>query len=326
MSKPNYFFVAVSTRQHLELCLKYAVAGFPNSAAGAWTFVEIQEGDFVSFLYAARAFNLYEVVGKEAVVEFEKMPPWPPVSFRDSRKRYLFPFRLYLRPIREFCEPLVRPEFAYIAENLLLRAGYRKTHFQADQTTLQNVSQMGSLWDRDIQPLEMPPHTNFEPKFTTDKNMEQVPFVCEFQESILQAAIKRWLSDQVNLTKFLSMTGFEDLSPDELEALGEKALSHGHVDILIKDRVPIAQARKIAIEVKREHAQPRDLRQLRGYIDELGRECLGGVLIANSFSKSVVRLAPTLNICPVCYDLNLDWNSPRSFPEILASLTLRSMT
>ncbi len=172
MSEPNYFFVAVSTRQHLELCLKYAMAGFTNSIAGAWTFVEIQEGDFVSFLYAACAFNLYKVVGKEAIVEFEKMPPWPPVSFRESGKQYLFPFRLYLHPIREFCESLVRPEFSYIAENLLLRS-----------------------------------------------------------------------------------------------------------------------------------------------------ECIGGILIANSFSKSIVRLAPSLNICPVRYNLNLDWNAPRSFPEILASLT-----
>jgi len=322
MPKPNYFFVAVSTRLHLELCLKYAMAGFTNSIAGAWTFVEIQEGDFVSFLYAARAFNLYEVVSKEAVVEFEKMPPWPPVSFRESRKPYKFPFRLYLRPIREFCEPLVRPEFAYVAENLLLRAGYRKTHFQADQTTLQNVSQMGSLWNGNIQPLEMPPHTNFEPKFTPDKNMEQVPFVCQFQESILQAAIKRWLSDRINLTKFLSMTGFCNLSPDELEVLGEKALSHGHVDILIKDRVPIAQARKIAVEVKMKHAQPKDLRQLRGYMDELGNECIGGVLIANSFSKSVIREAPKQNIRLVRYELNLNWQLPRKFEEILESLRM----
>lgn len=325
MSKPNYFLIAVSTRQHLELCLKYAMAGFTNSVAGVWTFVEVQEGDFVSFLYAARAFNLYEVMRKEAIVEFEKMPPWPPVSFRESRKPYQFPFRLYLRPIREFCEPLVRPEFAYVAENLLLRAGYRKTHFQADQTTLQNVSQMGSLWNGEVQLLEFPAYTTFEPMFTANKKMERVPFVCQFQENILQAAIKRWLSDQDNFTNFLSMTGFEHLSPEGLEVLGEKALSHGHVDILIKDRVPIAQARKIAVEVKMKEAQPKDLRQLRGYMDELGDECVGGVLIANSFSKSVIREAPKQNINLVRYELNLDWQSPRKFPEILSSLRMDAL-
>jgi hypothetical protein len=42
------------------------MAGFTNSIAGVWTYVDIRVGDFVSFLYSARAFNLYEVIGKEA--------------------------------------------------------------------------------------------------------------------------------------------------------------------------------------------------------------------------------------------------------------------
>jgi len=323
VAKPNYFLISVSTRQHLELCLKYAMAGFTNSIAGAWTFVEIREGDFVSFLYGARAFNLYEVVGKEAVVEFEKLPPWPPVSFRESGKSYYFPFRLHLRPIRKFCESLVRPEFAYVAENLLLRAGYRKTHFQADQTTLQNVSQMGELWNEVVECLAMPPYQTFEPRFTLDKKQQHIPFVCHLQETILQAAIRQYLSDEANLTPFLAMTGFENLSADDLEVLGEKALSQGHVDILIKDRVPIAQARKIAIEVKMKEAQPKDLRQLRGYMDELGEECIGGILIAQSFVKSIVRQASDLNIRLVRYNLNLDWSDPRGFDDILSSIVLR---
>ena len=322
MAKPNYFLVSVSTRQHLELCLKYAMAGFTNSIAGAWTFIEIREGDFVSFLYGARAFNLYEVVGKEAVVEFEKMPPWPPVSFRESGKSYYFPFRLHLRPIRKFCESLVRPEFAYVAENLLLRAGYRKTHFQADQTTLQNVSQMGELWNEVIECLVMPPYQTFEPRFTPDKKQERIPFICHLQETILQAAIRQHLSDEVNLTSFLSMIGFENLAADGLEVLGEKALSQGYVDILIKDRVPIAHARKIAVEVKLHKAQPRDLRQLKGYMEELGDECIGGVLIAKDFSKTVLREAAKHQIRLVCYELDLDNKSLYTFVEILSNLRL----
>lgn len=325
MSMPNYFLIAVSTRQHLELCLKYAMAGFTNSAAGVWTFVEIKKGDFISFLHAARAFNLYEVVDKRAIADFEKMPPWPPVSFRESGKLYHFPFRLHLCPIREFCEFLVRPEFAYVAENLLLRAGYRKTHFQADQTTLQNVSQMGSLWNGKLQSLEMPPHTTFEPMFTLDKRNERVPFVFQFQETILQAAIKHWLSDQSNFAKFLSINGFGELSPDQLEVLGEKALSYGHVDILIKDRVPIAQAKKIIAEVKMNEAKPKDLKQLKGYMDELGRECVGGILIAKSFTKSVINEAYKQNIRLIRYELHLDLQSPKRFDEICEDLVLKPL-
>lgn len=56
-------------------------------------------------------------------------------------------FRLKLKPIRMLEEPLVRTEFAYVAENLLLRGCYSRIHFQAEQTTLQSVSQMGTLWE-----------------------------------------------------------------------------------------------------------------------------------------------------------------------------------
>ena len=68
------------------------------------------------------------------------------MTFKESGRSYHFPFRLKLRQVRAFDEPIVRVEFAYIAENLLLRGGYRKTHFQADLTTLQNVSQMGEVF------------------------------------------------------------------------------------------------------------------------------------------------------------------------------------
>ncbi|GBD10409.1 hypothetical protein HRbin23_00050 [bacterium HR23] len=325
MAKPNYFLVSVSTRQHLDLCLRYALAGFTNSIAGVWTFVEIREGDFVSFLYGARAFNLYQVVAKEAIRRFVGMPPWPPVSFRQSGRSYHFPFRLHLRPVRKFCESLVRREFAYVAENLLLRAGYRKTHFQADQTTLQNVSQMGELWNDVGKRLVMRPYCTFEPQFTLAGTHEDIPFVFHLHETILQAAIRQYLSGVANLTRFLSMAGFNGLSASALEALGEKALSQGHVDILLKDRVPIAQARKIAVEVKLGTAQPSHLKQLRGYMEELGDECIGGVLIAKEFSKTIVRQAAGLKIGLVRYGLNLDNSRHYTFDEILSKLQFYSV-
>ena len=136
----SYFLVSVSNKINLDLCIKYALAGFTNSINGLWTFMEIQEDDYVSFLYGARVFNLYKVIEKKAIKNADVIPPWPSVTFRMSGKTYYFPFRLHLNPLREFIEPMVRPEFAYVAENLLLRGGYRKTHFQADQTTLQSVS------------------------------------------------------------------------------------------------------------------------------------------------------------------------------------------
>ena len=59
-----YFLVAVSNRCNLDLCVRHALAGFSNSGTGVWAYVDIQEGDYISFLYAARALNLYKVVRK----------------------------------------------------------------------------------------------------------------------------------------------------------------------------------------------------------------------------------------------------------------------
>ncbi|MCX7667713.1 MAG: hypothetical protein N2Z84_02130, partial [Atribacterota bacterium] len=94
-----YFLIALSNRKNLDLCLQYSLAGFTDSFSGLWTFTEIQEGDFVSFLYGARVFNLYQVREKKAFKNAENMGPWEKITFQ-SGKTYSFPFRLFLAPIR----------------------------------------------------------------------------------------------------------------------------------------------------------------------------------------------------------------------------------
>src|SRR5712664_2923071 len=163
---PSYFLISVSTRENLELCIKHGLAGFPGGESGAWTYCEIEQGDLLSFLYGARAHNLYRVTKREAIRDAGTLGPWKPLTFRETGKTYYFPFRLHLQPIRVFNEPLVRAEFAYVAENLLLRGGYSKTHFQADQTTLQSVSEMGTLAKGALVPFHAGEHTTFTPRFT----------------------------------------------------------------------------------------------------------------------------------------------------------------
>ena len=141
--KPNYYLIAVSNKKNIELCMRYGIPGFMNSINGAWTFLDINVGDFITFICGARAFNLYKVSKKMAIENAENLPPCDAIKFRETGNTYYFPFRFEFELIREFNEPIVRYEFTYVAENLLLRGGYRKTHFQADQTTLQNVSSMG---------------------------------------------------------------------------------------------------------------------------------------------------------------------------------------
>src|SRR5260370_16385262 len=90
--RPSYFLISVSTRENLELCVKHGLAGFPGGESGAWTFCEIQKGDFVSFLYGARAHNLYIVAKREAIVYAQHFPPLNPLVFKQPARTYSFPF------------------------------------------------------------------------------------------------------------------------------------------------------------------------------------------------------------------------------------------
>lgn len=318
-----YFFVSVSSRKNLELCIKYALAGFTNSVNGVWTFSEIQEGDLISFLYGAKAHNLYRVERKEAIKDAQDLPPWNPITFKMSGITYYFPFRLNLSPIRKLNESLVRAEFAYVAENLLLRGGYWKTHFQADQTTLQSASQLGELYDETISSLNLKEYETFLPRFTKFQNNVSPPEIFRFIEIVLQAIIRQHLSDKHNLDAFLHQIGLETLDSNKFEVLGEKALAEGHVDILIKEAIPIGLARKIIIEVKTGLARLQDITQLSMYMDEMGNECLAGVLIAKDFSRKVLQEAKRQGISTFAYKLGIiESGVPVTFNEIKGDFQL----
>lgn len=317
---PNHFLISVSNRENLELCKRYALAGFSNSLNGVWTFCDIKEHDFVSFLYAAKAHNLYRVERKVALQNAENLPPWEPMTFKISRKTYYFPFRLHLTPVRKFEEPLIRAEFAYVAENLLLRGGYRKTHFQADQTTLQNVSQMGERFSENVEKLEFP-SVDFVPKFSTNKSLIKIPYVFPLRELILQSAIRHYLCDRERLQKFLESISVNELMAENLEVLGEKALSVGHIDIFIKEAIPIGESKSIMVEIKGGKASTKHFEQLEDYLKELGSECLRGVLIARDFSKKTLP-AVKAKIVPLKYAFTCDLSTPRNFGELVEHLRL----
>ncbi|MHC4656726.1 MAG: hypothetical protein ACYS91_17170 [Planctomycetota bacterium] len=323
--RKSYFLISVSNKTNLDLCIKYALAGFTNSINGLWTFLDIKEGDYISFLYGAKARNLYVVESKEAIKDAESAPPWPSVTFKQSGRTYYFPFRLNLKPVRQFEESLVRVEFNYVAENLLLRGGYRRTHFQADQTTLQAVSQMGSLWNQQIDQLLLDKKT-FVPKFTRKRDKVSIPDVLQFQELILQAIIREYLSNRNRLKELLDICEV-DVSSDELEVLGEKALPEGFVDILIKEAIPTGISRKIIIEVKTGDAHKKDLEQLKKYIDEIGEECIGGILIARSFPKTLIQKDQNDQTKLASYNFGelTEMATPITFQELLNAFRLTKM-
>jgi len=59
---------------------------------------------------------------------------------------------------------------------------------------------------------------------------------------------------------------------NRMEVLSEKAFPHGHVDILIKDAMPIGFSKKIIVEVKLGSATKKDFEQLKSYMKEIGRD------------------------------------------------------
>jgi len=74
-----------------------------------------------------------------------------------------------------------------------------------------------------------------------------------------------------------------------LEVLGEKAIPQGHIDLLIKEAIPRGISQKIIIEVKTGNATEKDFEQLKSYVDEIGKECITGILIASDFSKKATK-------------------------------------
>jgi len=315
--EPNYFLISVSNRKNLELCIKYAMAGFTNSINGLWTFLDISEGDYISFLYGARVKNLYRVLNKVAYKNAEHLPPWPPVTFRMSGNTYYFPFRLFLKQEREFDEPMVRPEFSYVAENLLLRGGYRKTHFQADTITFYNVSEMGRPFNDDTEQIVLEADI-FEPKIVFKRELQKIPEKFYFKELILQSLVRRKIRDSV-LNEILDYFNISNHS-NEFEILGEKALPEGFVDIFIKLKHPTGRNKYILVEVKTGKAQKKDINQLKSYIGEFESEAIGGVLIAKDFPKYISGESKVL---PVKYHFSqLDKNSEYTYEQLFNLLKL----
>jgi RecB family endonuclease NucS len=127
---------------------------------------------------------------------------------------------------------------------------------------------------------------------------------------------------ETNLQGLLTSVNCEEIRAGDLEILGEKALPAGHIDILLKQRVPLGSGPKIPIEVKTKKAQPKDLSQLRGYMGELRGECPIGLLIASDFHKQVIAGAKDADIKLVRYALAADLTQTPTFEEIHQGLSL----
>lgn len=300
--------------------MEYGMAGFPDTLNGAWAYEELEEGDFVTFLYSATAHNLYRIADK-AVLEnpADISPSWNPLDFGNG-KRY-FPFRIQLEPVREFRESLVKLEYQYVAENLMMRGGYRKSHFEADNATLSNLSQVGEPHTGELESVSLKQHESLIPTYIRKRGTES-PREVQFREKILQTLLKQHLRKEAVLKDIMKTAGL-DVPVGDVEVLSEKAIEDGHIDLLIKKKNPQGRNEKIVIEVKLSRATSEDVTQLQDYMDTLGEECIGGVLIAENISKNRVEEAGK-DIQLFEYSFNgIDLKETAStFDELLAVLQL----
>lgn len=315
----SYFLLAVSSKENLEICLKYNMAGLPGSQNGLWTFLEINEGDYVSFLYGAKIINLYKVASKKAYRELSA--PWRPIKFR-SGKVYTFPYRLFLSPIRIFNESIVRPEFLYVAEDLLLRGGYRKTHFQADQMTLHFVSTLGELAiDYACEKFHCPEELEYIPKISFSKRNDSE--ITPFNELILQVLIKRKIDEVID--KIIHYFGIEGTKA-EYEILSEKATEQGFLDLIIKPKYPLEKNGQIIVEVKKESGTKSAIEQLIRYLSK-NESYKGGIIVAKAFDENFTKFAKKIGkkILPMKYNLSVNVHEVYTFDDLCKSLSIETM-
>jgi hypothetical protein len=71
-------------------------------------------------------------------------------------------------------------------------------------------------------------------------------------------------------------------------------------------------------------ASLKDVHQLEAYIQEIGQECICGILFAKSISKKVVAKAVSKNIKVATYNLgcHAEITTPIAFDEIVRNLGL----
>jgi hypothetical protein len=163
---------------------------------------------------------------------------------------------------------------------------------------------------------------------TRNRSLFSRPEVFPLQELIIQSLIRRFLSENCNLSSFLELVDVKDLDVETLEVLGEKALPSGHVDILIKEAAPMGRSKKLVLEIKAAKAQSKDVEQLEKYVEELGEECTAGILIAREFPKRIIQKIgmQDKNLKLVTYGLsNFSPDEVYTFEQLLGKIRFAAM-
>jgi hypothetical protein len=293
----------------------YDMAGFPEGESGLWSYEDIHIGDYVTFLYGATAYNLYRVKAKFALNNPNLPPPnWKPIEGRHG-PRY-FPFRLSLERIKIFQDSIAKETYKSVAENLLRRGGYRRSHFQADQYTLRSVSSIDGVLKYDKQSLSLNEFEQFEPKYVLTGADNRIIF--NLRETILQSLIRQWLKLKSNRQKLFGRSGLEWLTESGLEVIGERALPEGYADILIQSGVK--ESPYAIFEVKMGKSKEEDFSQLSNYLDVMNIEGCAGFIISKKATDETHHSQTPIR--QIIYRFEQPIKSPMTSSELLRNLYL----
>jgi hypothetical protein len=202
----------------------------------------------------------------------------------------------------------------------------RKSHFQADQTTLFNVSHMGEISGTKPEVLQTPQYATFTPYFVEKRKDAKPPKVDQLREEFIHSILRLHLSRPAILKSFLEELGVSEFVESKWEVLGERALERGYVDLLIKEAEPCGEMKQIVIEVKSGIVVEKDIKQLLSYMEEIGKECIAGMMIAKGVSKKVLRYSSrNLHFWQYTFE-GVDLSEPHTFEELLSRIRLIKIT
>jgi len=242
--KSKYFIVILSNEENLKKCINNNVAGFPETDNGIWAYLDIRRGDYISFYYNGRIFNLYKVEKKYIPYEFKNKKgmgseEYDPVALPNNQKwkaistkkgKIYFPYRLSLSLIKEtnFETSLIfKDGFERFGINLVPRAGLKKSHFQLSIIdikkvfSIENISITRSAFTlSDFVEIAKRMFSNISSFSIRDLTNKEI---------FLQSLIKRVLEASIN--KYAGIFNVETY--DNFEFFSEQTVYGGEADIVI---------------------------------------------------------------------------------------------
>ena len=243
--KSKYFIVILSSEENLQKCINNNIAGFPKTDNGRWAYLDINKGDYISFYYNGRIFNLYQVNKKFIPDEFKKKEmgneEYDPVALSDNKKErwraiitkkgnIYFPYRLSLslEAKTEFNTSLIfKNGFERFGINLVPRVSLKKSHFQL------SVNDIEKIFNRNVSPNQYE-FTWMDFKEVTEIRSDSKSIVSiadiTTKEIFLQSLLKRILESSVDkYSKIFHLNSGEGY----IEFFSEQTVYGGEADIVI---------------------------------------------------------------------------------------------